>query len=57
MSGDLRSSLSRLSNHGQYDNFEAGYDDPLHVSPYSLTSFSIDVFLCSRTVVMLLCMA
>ncbi|KAI0264529.1 hypothetical protein BGY98DRAFT_76010 [Russula aff. rugulosa BPL654] len=33
MSGDLQSSLSRLSNHGQYDNFEAGYDDPLH--PYS----------------------
>jgi len=32
MSGDLRSSLSRMSNHGQYDNFEAGYDDPLH--PY-----------------------
>lgn len=33
LSGDLQSSLSRLSGHGQqYDNFEAGYDDPLHVS-------------------------
>ncbi|KAI0296693.1 armadillo-type protein [Russula brevipes] len=33
LSGDLQSSLSRLSGHGQYDNnFEAGYDDPLH--PY-----------------------
>ena len=28
LSGDLQSSLSRLSGHGQYDN----YDDPLHVS-------------------------
>ena len=39
MSGDLQTSLSRLSNHGQYDNFEAGYDDPLHVSPYRFTPF------------------
>ena len=39
MSGDLQSSLSRLSSHGQYDNFEAGYDDPLHVSPYPFISF------------------
>ena len=58
MSGDLRSSLSRLSNHGQYDNFEAGYDDPLHVGPLSIHSlFFVDMILCSRTVVMLLCMA
>ena len=39
MSGDLQSSLSRLSNHGQYDNFEAGYDDPLHVSLYRSIPF------------------
>ncbi len=58
MSGDLQSSLSRLSNHGQYDNFEAGYDDPLHVSPYPLihSLLQLTCFV-SRTVVMLLCMA
>jgi hypothetical protein len=54
MSSDLRSSLSRLSNHGQYDNFEAGYDDPLHVSLIDSHPSLVDVFLCSRTVVMLL---
>jgi hypothetical protein len=32
LSSDLQSSLSRLPGHGQYDNFEAGYEDPLHVS-------------------------
>ena len=34
LSSDLQSSLSRLSGHSQYDNFEAGYDDPLHVSSH-----------------------
>jgi hypothetical protein len=38
MSDDLQSSLSRLSNHGQYDNFEAGYDNPLHMSLLSIHS-------------------
>lgn len=31
LSSDLQSSLSRLSGHSQYDNFDSGYDDPLHV--------------------------
>jgi hypothetical protein len=35
LSGDLQSSLSRLSGHGPYDH----YDDPLHVSLYLLGSF------------------
>ncbi|KAI9460174.1 ARM repeat-containing protein [Lactarius psammicola] len=32
LSSDLQSSISRLSNHSPYDNFDSGYDDPLH--PY-----------------------
>ncbi|KAH8992096.1 ARM repeat-containing protein [Lactarius akahatsu] len=32
LSSDLQSSISRLSGHSQYDNFDSGYDDPLH--PY-----------------------
>jgi hypothetical protein len=36
LSSDLQSSLSRLSGHSQYDNFDSGYDDPLHVRYISL---------------------
>ncbi|KAH9005921.1 ARM repeat-containing protein [Lactarius hatsudake] len=32
LSSDLQSSISRLSGHSQYDNFDSGYDDPLHGS-------------------------
>ena len=46
LSSDLQSSISRLSGHSQYDNFDSGYDDPLHVRTflyvqiYSLTRFA-----------------
>src|ERR1700684_321621 len=39
VSGVLQSSLSRLSSHEQFVNFEAGYDDPLHVSFHPFIPF------------------
>jgi hypothetical protein len=47
LSGDLQSSLSRLSGQGQYDAYEAGYDDPLHVSVYSRIRFFTEHGFCT----------